>query len=207
MEKFLNQFTKLSFGKKAIALFVVIAALVGFDYFVFMSSQWDSKETLQVKAEELQIKLLDKQQKAKDLTEFKREVERLKQRLREAEEQLPKKAEIPKLLKDIAYEGQQSGLLVSKFELKVEEKRGTFAAVPVAMVVEGSFHEVAVFFDRLAKLPRIVNVTDINLKDPKIVNKKIMLKGAYTATTYRFLESGESAPKKTAAAPRARDED
>jgi type IV pilus assembly protein PilO len=194
MDKFLEQFTKLSLEKKALILVAVILCFIGADYFIVMSGQLESRTAMRAQADELQVKLLDKQQKAKDLTGFKREVERLKQRLREAEEQLPKKAEIPKLLKDIAYEGQQSGLLVGKFELKNEEMRGTFAAVPVAMVVEGSFHEVAVFFDRLAKLPRIVNVTNINLTDPKIINKKIMLKGAYTATTYRFLEASE-APK------------
>lgn len=202
MDKFLEQFTKLSLEKKALILVGVILGFIGLDYFVVMSGQLESRTALRAQADELQVKLLDKQQKAKDLTGFKREVERLKQRLREAEEQLPKKAEIPKLLKDIAYEGAQSGLLVGKFELKGEEMRGTFAAVPVAMVVEGSFHEVAVFFDRLAKLPRIVNVTNINLTEPKIVNKKIMLKGVYTATTYRFLEASEApkAAKKSAAA-------
>jgi len=199
MDKFLEQFTKLSLEKKALILIGVILGFIGLDYFIVMSGQLESRTALRANADELQVKLLDKQQKAKDLTGFKREVERLKQRLREAEEQLPKKAEIPKLLKDIAYEGAQSGLLVGKFELKAEEMRGTFAAVPVAMVVEGSFHEVAVFFDRLAKLPRIVNVTDINFTEPRIVNKKIMLKGVYTATTYRFLEAGD-APRAAKAA-------
>ena len=207
MDKFLEQFTKLSIEKKALILIGIIIGFLVLDYFLVMSGQLESRTSLRAQADDLQVKLLDKQQKAKDLTGFKREVERLKQRLREAEEQLPKKAEIPKLLKDIAYEGQQSGLLVGKFELRPEEKRGTFAAVPVAMVVEGSFHEVAVFFDRLAKLPRIVNVTEIALTDPRVVNKKITLRGAYTATTYRFLESGEAPPApKPAAAPAGADD-
>jgi len=191
MEQLLDLFTKTSIEKKLLALAGVLLVIGALDYFMYMSGQLEQREALAAQNEELQVKLLDKQQKAKNLASFKREVERLKQRLREAEEQLPKKSEIPKLLRDIAYEGQQSGLLITEFNIRPEEMRGTFAAVPVAMSVEGSFHEVAVFFDRLSKLSRIVNVTNMTLASPSLVNKKIVLSGQYLATTYRFLEQGE----------------
>ena len=188
MEQFFETFTKMSLAVKLGILLGAIALLGGMDYFMVLSGQMDKKENLLVEQGQLQKQLLDKQQKAKDLNGFKREVERLRQRLSEAEEQLPKKNEIPKLLKDISYEGQQSGLTVAKFQQQPEQVKGTFAAVPVAMVVEGNYHEVAVFLDRISKLSRIVNVTDMSLSNPREVNKKIVLRGTYTATTYRFLE-------------------
>jgi len=191
MEQLLDLFTKTSIEKKLMVLLGALVVLGALDYFMVMSGQLEERQVLAAQNEDLQVRLLDKQQKAKNLAGFKREVERLKQRLREAEEQLPKKSEIPKLLRDIAYEGQQSGLLITEFNIRPEEMRGTFAAVPVAMTVEGSFHEVAVFFDRLSKLSRIVNVTDMTLDKPDLVNKKIVLNGKYLATTYRFLEQGE----------------
>lgn len=196
MEQFLETFTKLSTEKKIGILVGLVAAILLLDYMLVMSDQMDTVDAKSIEVESLQVKLLDKQQKAKDLIGFRREVERLKQRLREAEEQLPKKSEIPKLLRDIAYEGQQSGLLVSRFELKGEQSKGTFAAVPVDMQVEGTYHEIAVFLDRLSKLPRIVNVENIVLSGPKEKNKKIVLKAKYTATTYRFLDKSERKQKK-----------
>lgn len=201
MEQLLDLFTKTSIEKKLMVLLGALVVLGALDYFMVMSGQLEERQVLAAQNEDLQVRLLDKQQKAKNLAGFKREVERLKQRLREAEEQLPKKSEIPKLLRDIAYEGQQSGLLITEFNLKAEEKRGTFAAVPVSMAVEGSFHEIAVFFDRLSKLSRIVNVTDMTLDKPKVVNKKIMLGGSYLATTYRFLEADERAAEAPAEKP------
>ncbi|MFH1808627.1 MAG: type 4a pilus biogenesis protein PilO [Pseudomonadota bacterium] len=191
MDQFFDTFTKISIEKKIGILIGMLLVVLGGDYFLVMSTQFEEQASLTAKNEELQVQLLDKQQKAKDLTGFKREVERLRQRLREAEEQLPKKSEIPKLLKDINYEGQQSGLTISRFELQGEQQQGAFAAVPVRMVVEGNYHEIAVFLDRIAKLPRIVNVTNIVLGGAGEQNKKIVLQGSYTATTYRFLEQGK----------------
>ena len=191
MDAFLDTFTKTSIEKKIGILVGILLLVLAVDYFMVISDQVEESAALITQNEDLQVQLLDKQQKAKDLNGFKREVERLKQRLREAEEQLPKQSEIPKLLKDIGYEGQQSGLTIAKFEIQAEQKKGTFAALPVRMEVEGNYHEIAVFLDRVAKLPRIVNVTDIDLNNPREVNKKIVLSANYTATTYRFLEKGK----------------
>lgn len=196
MEQFLETFTKTTIEKKILGLVGVVGAIIFLDYFLFMSGQWEKQQELASQVETLQLQLLDKQQKAKDLTGFRREVERLKQRLREAEEKLPKNADLDKLIKDISYEAQQSGLMVSVIEPKDEQYQGTFAANPMAMGVEGTYHEIAVFLDRLAKLPRIVNVTDITLTDPRERNKKIVLRGQYSATAYRFLEKGQTGKKR-----------
>ncbi len=195
MEQFFETFTKMSLGTKLAILFGAILVLGGGDYMFILSGQMDVQEQLISEQNTLMDQLIDKQKKAKNLNGFKREVERLRQRLSEAEEQLPKKNEIPKLLKDISYEGQQSGLTVAKFQQQPEQIKGTFAAVPVSMVVEGNYHEVAVFLDRISKLSRIVNVTNMSLSSPREVNKKIVLHGTYTATTYRFLERGAKKKK------------
>src|SRR5439155_13253821 len=96
------------------------------------------------------------------------------------------------------YEAQQSGLRLDRFEIQSESQQGDFAQVPVKMSVRGSYHEIAVFFDRLAKMPRIVNVTDLQMTQPTMENKKIVVGSSYTATTYRFLDK---APEKPGAAP------
>lgn len=192
MEQFLEVFTKTSLERKIAILVGALILIFVLDFMFVMQGQWEKRDELSEREDQLQVNLLDKQQKAKDLMGFRREVERLKQRLREAEEQLPKRSEIPKLLKDIEYEGQQSGLVVTKFQLRPEQQQGTFSAVPVAMTVKGSYHEIAVFLDRLSKLPRIVNVTNIDLGGAAEVNKKLMLTSSYTATTYRFLESKQA---------------
>lgn len=195
MDKFLERFIKFPTLHKALALVVAMVALGGLDYFFIMSDQWSELTRLDNEdapeggeKQQVKKKRLEKEQQASHLAEYRREVDRLKQQVKEAQEQLPTQAEVPKLMRDVAYEGQQSGLVIRRFELSPEQAKGTFSAVPVKMRVDGSFHEVAVFLDRLSKMPRIVNVTNISLKSPRMVNKKIVLDGEYLATTFRFID-------------------
>ena len=194
MEKFLEDFAKIPLRNKLIVVAVAIV-LIGLGTYQFsVSESLDKIAENDERIAQQEQELVKLQQQAQHRTQFMREVERLKQRLREAEEQLPKQAEIPKLLRDIAYEAQQSGLRMDRFELQGEAVQGDFAAVPVKMAVRGSYHEIAVFLDRLSKMPRIVNVTDLQMTTPTMENKKIVVASTYTATTYRFLDKTATAP-------------
>src|SRR4051812_7897083 len=114
MDKFLEKFVKIPWQQKLLAVGVLLIVMVAGDYFVYISPataeqlQLDNEEQPEGKKQKTKKKLLEKQQQASHLTEYKREVERLKQQVKEAQEQLPTQAEIPKLMRDVAYEGQQS---------------------------------------------------------------------------------------------------
>ncbi len=75
-----------------------------------------------------------------------------------------------------------------QFEPQGELEAGFYARIPVKMAVKGNYHSIAVFFDKVAKLARIVNVTDIRLKSPKAVNKRVVLEAEFLATTFKFVE-------------------
>jgi len=197
MEKFLESFAKIPLQQKigGAALAVVLIGVA--TYFLSVADSLEKMENLDSEIATQEKKLVELEQKAQHRTQFQREVERLMQRLREAEEQLPKQAEIPKVLRDIDYEAKQAGLRVDRFEPQAEAQQGDFAAVPLKMTVRGNYHEIAVFLDRLSKMPRIVNVTDLNMTAPTVENKKIVVASSYTATTYRFLERQDEAKKAT----------
>ncbi len=194
MDKFLDQFAKIPLQTKLAALGVFLVLVAGLTYLYAVSDKLEAIDENRETIARQETELVKLQQQAQHRTQFMREVERLRQRLREAEEQLPKQAEVEKLLRDVAYEAQQSGLQLMRFELQPEETRGDFAAVPVRMKVRGSYHEIAVFLDRLSKMPRIVNVTDLKMRTPRIENKKIVLDSDYLAQTYRFLEQPSGGP-------------
>lgn len=194
MEKFLENFAKIPLQQKLGALGVIVVVIFAGTWFMSVDPALTTIAENDERIAKQEADLLKLQQQAQHRTQFMREVERLKQRLREAEEQLPKQAEIPKLLRDIAYEAQQSGLRLDRFEIQNESQQGDFAQVPVKMSVRGSYHEIAVFFDRLSKMPRIVNVTDLQMTQPQMENKKIVVGSSYTATTYRFLDKPPEAP-------------
>ena len=122
-------------------------------------------------------------------------VERLKQRLNEALTLLPNEAEIPELLQKIAALVEQSDCEMATFEPQGEVVSGFYARIPVKMAIVGNYHSIAVFFDKVSKLARIVNVTDIQFSSPKLQNKKVVLKAEFLATTFKFVEQkGAASP-------------
>lgn len=188
MDKFLESFAKVPSLQKVGGVVAAIALVAVGTYFYGVADNLTLIEEHDQTIEQQTAELAKLQQQAQHRTQFMKEVERLRQRLREAEEQLPKQAEVEKLLRDVAYEAQQSGLQMDRFELQPEQQQGDFAKVPVKMTVKGSYHEIAVFLDRLSKMPRIVNVTDLSMDRPVLENKKVVLSSQYLATTYRFVE-------------------
>ncbi|MBW2004655.1 MAG: type 4a pilus biogenesis protein PilO [Deltaproteobacteria bacterium] len=109
---------------------------------------------------------------------------------------LPTTSEIPRLLKNITKLGNNSNLEFLLFSPKKQVSKEFYVEIPVAIEVLGSYHDVAMFFDKVGKLDRIVNVLNVNMIPTKALSTT--LKTSCQATTYRFKEGKktESAPKK-----------
>ena len=111
---------------------------------------------------------------------------------------LPEKKEIPALLSSISQSGRDAGLEFLLFQPEPEQNKDFYAEIPVSIKVTGNYHNVALFFDKVARLSRIVNIDDINMTAGKGGNA---LETSCTAVTYRFVETKpktETKPKKKA---------
>jgi type IV pilus assembly protein PilO len=120
-----------------------------------------------------------------------RELRELGAELKRAEARLPDQREIADLLSAVAASGRAAGLDIILFRQKPEVYHDFYAEVPVEMQMRGTYHDVAMFLDRVKRLDRIVNVTDIQLKKPAVEGDRVTLDAACTATTFRFLDEAE----------------
>lgn len=175
-----------------------ILILVGVLVFIFLIYLWlgylPKRKELALQEGELkkqETKLNQLKGIASDLPKFKEEVQKLEERLKEALVKLPNKAEIPSFLLDISNQGKEAGLEFNLFKPKSEVKKGLYAEVPVEVKVKGTYHEIGTFFDRVSKLPRIVNIRDIKLGGAKESGGRWVLESAFEAVIFRFLEEGE----------------
>lgn len=143
----------------------------------------------------------------RELQNFKEQIAKLNEELKMALTQLPNEKEIPEILKNISSLGKESNLEFTLFRPKPEEPQQFYAKVPIELVVLGSYHNIGLFFDRVGKLPRIINVVDFNMARAKDVRGKIgetenLLKTSCFINTYRFIEKKseekKSEEKKTA---------
>lgn len=106
--------------------------------------------------------------------------------------QLPEQKESSQeLLRQVSQIGQEAGLEVLSSRLKPEQLHDLYTAVPMEMAVRGGYHQIALFFDKVRRLDQIINIADINLKNPQLIAGQLQMESAFSATTYRFISEEE----------------
>jgi type IV pilus assembly protein PilO len=117
--------------------------------------------------------------------EFRAKVGEVERKLQEALLQLPKRTEIPDLIRQISDLGVRTGLQISLLRPQPEQPKEFYAEVPITVNVVGPYHAVGQFFDALGHLARLVSVSNIQM-----TMKSKVLETQCLATTFRFLEDG-----------------
>lgn len=196
LDKFQDVFEKLARlpSHYRLALVAVVPLLIGLGYWQLLYAPASAELTnLEGQQRNLQRKLNEVRSVAANLDAFQGELEKLQKELTVAVRQLPNSKELPGLLTDITTLGKNAGLEFKYFRPKTEVDRGFYAEVPIAIEFTGGFHETAMFFDRVAKLPRIVNISDIQMSISQEQMNGTLLKVTGKATTFRFLGRGGDA--------------
>jgi len=112
--------------------------------------------------------------------------------LRAAIAQLPDTKEIPDLLSSISSLGRESGLEIIQFKQRPEQFEDFYAAVPVDILVRGTYNQVTTFFDKVSRMARIVNVTNVGMKNAaQPQGGGVALDTSCAAVTFRFLDEAE----------------
>ena len=130
---------------------------------------------------------------AMNLEQYKKEVRDLDVQLDFALQELPDKSEIPELLSSVSGLAKEAGLDVNLFKVNAERLDEFYARVPVEIAVTGSYHQVASFFDAVSELPRIVNISQIEMTSPNISSGSVILHVNCVATTFRYITPEEQA--------------
>jgi type IV pilus assembly protein PilO len=180
-----------------LGLMLVIVGL--FVYLLYLPLR-EEYAGLEQKSNSLQSKIQEDQRIADNLPQFKAEFEKMEGLLNAALTELPNDKEIPNLLTSITALAKENGLEVTLFKPGSENPKGFYAEVPVELKMVGSYHEVAMFSDAVANLPRIVNINNLTLASPKDEGGRVLLAINCLATTFRFIEGGTAQePDKKAA--------
>lgn len=184
--------------RKQLVLLAVLAvgAVGAIYYFLLLKPALAEKAKLTEEVQSLQDQLHKKRLIALRKPTLEREIQELEARLEESIAQLPAEKEIPSLLTQVNTQGRQAGLDFLLFRPGKGVSRGFYAEIPIELRVEGTYHALGIFFDRVSKMPRIVNVSD--LKIDGVGGKKgpqATVKAEFTATTYTFTGGNGSGTK------------
>jgi len=174
-------------------LLLIFMIVIGLGLFYDTNDQLAQLEKHERKENELKDEFRIKANRAAKLNLYKEQLADMRVSFGTLLRQLPEKTNVESLLVDVSQTGLASGLEVKKFKPGVEEKKGFYAELPIALEVSGSFHQLASFISGIAALPRIVTIN--NLKLSPIVSKnnasQSKLSMSATAKTYRYLQEDE----------------
>lgn len=191
MNQLLDKFLEQSVARKIGIVAGIICLAYGL-YFSFVYSP--NSDAIANLAESVQIarnEKLVKEKKAGNLARLEKELRDMETKLKEAVAQLPDRKEIPDLLTNLSNKAREAGLEIVLFRPRNEAFQEFYAEVPVDIVVRGGFHNAVGFFDEVGKLNRIVNIDNIEFRNPKVVNDQMTMDISNLATTYRFLDDAE----------------
>ncbi|HEY7449210.1 MAG TPA: type 4a pilus biogenesis protein PilO [Vicinamibacterales bacterium] len=134
---------------------------------------------------------------ATKLTEFREEVSKLQGRLDNLKAVLPEQKDVADLLRRIQTLATQSNLTIRGFKPMGTSTKQLHAEWPIALQLDGTYHNLGMFFDRIGKFSRIINVSNIAIKT-KTGADSGTISAECTATTFVLLDqkSGAAPPAK-----------
>ena len=177
-----------------IGLWIGTLAFITFIYWQYFYSGLNKQYIeLTEKRDTLGTQIAHERRLAQSLPAYRKEIKALEGKLEGALQQLPNRREIPGLLSAIATLAKDAGLQVYRFAPRPDVVMNFYAAVPSDLEVRGTFHQIATFFDEIAGMTRVVNITDVVMKNPKGVEDEAAteVEAKCAITTFRYLDEDE----------------
>jgi Tfp pilus assembly protein PilO len=140
------------------------------------------------------------------LSQFREEVKRLELELAKLLQILPSARNTEELIKRIETLTRQGDFTLKKFTPGEPSNKDFYAVYPIDIALDGTYHNLALFFDRMSRFSRIINVEDLKINNLETVPGK-SISANFTAKTFIYTadESGtvQSGGKAAAGKPGA----
>jgi type IV pilus assembly protein PilO len=148
-----------------ILLFGLLAGLAVFGFEYFYAN--DARLKLDGKAQELEAvraRVTRGQLIAAQLPQFQAQVADLESRLEVLKTQLPETRDVGEMLRRVQTLATQSNLVVRTFRPQPLKQKELHTEWPMLLEFDGTYHNLGLFFDRVSKVPRIINISNIGIR-------------------------------------------
>ena len=180
---------------KLTMLLGLFAALLLAGWWFLWSDQLAELEGKQKEEETLKQQYLDKKRQAVNPDLYIEQLAEIDRSFGALLKQLPNKSEIEALLIEVNQAGLGRGLQFDLFRPGAEQVKDFYAELPIAVKINGGYHDFGAFAADIAKLPRIVTLNNISI----VPGKDGVLALDATTKTFRYLDEEEVARQKKAA--------
>ncbi len=174
---------------KTLTTYLLLGPIVaGLFYFAYYKPKQASLKTVRnerIQAEQ-QVEIL--RVKKRQLDAIEAELVSLNASLSELETIIPQKKETSDILRNIQQMAFDQQLDLVRFAEDRETARDFYTEWPIPIVVNGTYHNLAQFFDRILHFPRIFNIDDFSIKALSDQRSGNTITASFTLKSYFFLE-------------------
>lgn len=182
----LDEVTEWPLLPQSLIALVMALLLSAFGYWYWLTPLTDALEQQKQQETILRGQLVSRAAQVAALPRVKEQVVELNRRYQEVIEQLPEEQELASLLAGINDIGVKNGLIFQSIKWASRIEHDLYYELPLNMQLTGSYQQIGQFAEAVARLPRIVNLRNVELArvDNQSLGELLSLK--VSATTYRF---------------------
>jgi type IV pilus assembly protein PilO len=171
------------------------AALFGLGYWQYLGPKKDDIQQQENRLEELQHKIQEGTFAQQQLPKFREEVHQLELELDKLLRILPARRNTPDLLRRIRSLAEQGDFNLKAFRPGVLTDKEFYSEWPITVDLDGTYHNLALLFDRIGRFSRIINVVDltINATTPTKASPHTIA-ASFIAKTFVYKEPDLNAP-------------
>jgi type IV pilus assembly protein PilO len=168
-----------------VGVFVVIGVAGAFAFWNYYARPANADiEARQATLMQVRAEINRGQTTARRLPEFRQEVATLELQLDRLRAVLPEERDVADLLNRINGMATESNLKILGFIPAATSKKTLHTEWPIGLRLEGSYHDLGMFLERISKFPRIINVGNMRVKAREQQNARSTVTIDVTATTF-----------------------
>jgi type IV pilus assembly protein PilO len=185
-----------------LAVWVLLAAGgAGAFYYFYETPQQQALAARQAELDKIRASNERGAETARQLPAFKAQISDLEARLDALKPILPEEKDVGDLLRRIQSLATQSNLQIRGFRPQPITTREIHAEWPIGLELEGTYHNLGAFLDRVSRFPRIINVGSLVITSRENPTPLSSIQVSCTATTFVLVDQAAvpAAPTKKGA--------
>lgn len=188
------QMNKLPWWGQLLVFTAIGGALVGAYYYFYATQANADLDVHRAELAAIRGRIDKGMETARKLPEFRAQVGDLEAKLDNLKAILPEEKDVAELLRRLQTLASQSNLTIKHFRPRAIAMKELHAEWPIELEVEGAYHNVGQFLDRVSKLPRIINVGAMELTSVAAAQTRPGVTVKVTCTAMTFVLNDQPAP-------------
>jgi type IV pilus assembly protein PilO len=181
------RFDNLPRSAQLVIFAVLIVGMAFAFYTYYLKDLIQERDAIHAEIKNLELSVAQGTAIETRLKQFKQELVQLEERLAVLQSILPAEKETPAILRSIQQMASSSNLRIDRFAPQPLVPRAFYSDWPIKLEVQGNYNGLGMFFERISRATRIIDVGTISIKGIEQQKDPTQtLTASCTATTFVF---------------------